>query len=142
MKTRGFIALRDNVPLPKRQTIYSAGYDIHADITDPVVINPGRMVVIPTGLTYYCLPDEYLTLVPRSGLGFHYQVTLQNSPATLDADYPPNEFKVLLRNEGERAFTVHQNDRIAQAIFHKYLTVDDDSPVERTRESGFGHTNK
>jgi dUTP pyrophosphatase len=126
--------------LPRRQTKGSAGYDIHAVTHDlDLIIWPGRMLAVETGIIAYMNPDEELQIRPRSGLGYKNQITIQNSPATIDSDFK-KPFLVLLRNEGTEPFIVRQGDRIAQAVFSKILFADDDNPVENDRTEGFGHT--
>lgn len=138
---RGFQAMPDfkgKVLMPRRQTHFSAGYDIHS--AQDAVIEPQQMKVVRTGLTAYMENDEELQLRPRSSLAYKHMVTLMNSPATIDADYFGNEIKLLMVNHGSEPFHIKKGDRIAQAVFTKYLKVTDDIPVQRSREGGFGST--
>lgn len=145
MPERGFEPLPDydgKVLLPKRQTYYSAGYDIHACLEQPVEIQPGQTVMISTGLTAFMATDEFLGLFVRSGIAAENQMTLQNGEGIIDSDYYGKHIKVLLRNEGQTVFTVNNGDRIAQAIFQKFLLASNDVPVFQERQDGFGHTSK
>jgi dUTP pyrophosphatase len=138
---RGFQAMpefKGKIPIPRRHTHFSAGYDIHS--AQDAVIEPKQMRVIRTGLTAYMENDEELQLRARSGLAYRYMITLMNSPATIDADYFGNEIKLLMVNHGEKAFEIKRGDRVAQGVFTKYLKVDDDTPVENLRQGGFGST--
>lgn len=152
MRTRGFEvdpAFYAYARRPQRQTTGAAGYDIHAVVkdrepgwVDMIEVQPGTMKVIETGLWVYMQEDEELQLRPRSGLSFKHQVTIQNSPATIDSDYyqTKNTIKVMIRNEGQDTFYIKNGDRIAQGVFAKILFADDDYPADQERESGFGHT--
>ena len=99
-----------------------------------------EMAVVPTNVAAYMLSDEKLDLIPRSGLGMKYQITIQNSPALIDADFYPRPFMVLVRNEGKEPFQINPGNRIAQAVFTKYLLADGDKPISEDREGGFGHS--
>lgn len=139
-KIRGFEALEENniIMMPQRGTLKSAGYDIRA--VEEHFIKPGQMVTVPTGLTAYMKDDEFLDLRIRSGLAFKYQLTLQNDAGVIDADYYGKEIKVMIRNEGDKVCRIMPGDRIAQGIFMKYLTVDNDEAVNKERDGGFGST--
>lgn len=128
--------------MPQRATKKSAGYDIRS-IQD-VVIAPNAMVAIETGVKAFMLDDEELQLRPRSGTAYSSQITLQNAPGTIDADYydTGKQIKVLLRNEGRNRFEVKAGDRICQGVFAEYLITDDDCPLSEEREDGFGSTGK
>ncbi len=96
-------------------SMQAACIDLCADVeTDkPVSILPGAMLPVPTGL-YMAIPQGYEGQVrPRSGLALKSQITIQNTPGTIDSDYR-GELKVLLRNEGPSTFEVRRGDRIAQ----------------------------
>lgn len=141
-RVRGFEIVpgyEDIATIPTRKTKKSAGYDIHAAISQEIRILPGEMVPIETGITVYMQDNEEFQIRPRSGLGLKSQITLQNSPATIDADFHGNPFIVLLRNEGKQDFVVGPGMRIAQGVFSPYLITDDDH-VETERTGGLGHT--
>ena len=108
--------------LPAYQTHHSAGMDLHAHLSEPVVLKPGERQLIPTGL-FIELPDGYEAQVrPRSGLALKHGITVLNSPGTIDADYR-GEVKVLLINLGQEQFTVNNGERIAQMIVARYESV-------------------
>ena len=146
MKTRGFEIvtsfLDKNINIPVRKTARSAGYDIEA--AEDVTIVPGDMVKIATGLKAYMQDDEYLGIHIRSSLGINRQLMLANCQGVIDADYynnPDNEGHIIIaiRNMGEEPMTINKGDRIAQGIFYRYLTTDDDM-AEGDRTGGFGST--
>jgi dUTP pyrophosphatase len=137
---RGFKAMNESFKdlLPQRGTLYSAGYDLKARMDD--TIPAGQWMLIKTGVTAYMLPDEELQIRPRSGLALKHGLMVLNAPGTVDADYFPNEIGVILYNAGNERIDIKRGDRIAQAVFSKYLLTDNDSPVNKERKAGFGHT--
>ena len=91
--------------------------------------------------------DEVLYLYSRSSMGYKYDVSLSNSVGVIDSDFYNNEdneghFKVKLINHGNKDFEVKIGDRIAQGVFMKYLTVDDEEEIKNERKGGIGSTNK
>ena len=91
--------------------------------------------------------DEVLYLYSRSSMGYKYDVTLSNSVGVIDSDFYNNKdneghFKVKLINHGNKDFEVKIGDRIAQGVFMKYLTVDDEEEIINERIGGIGSTNK
>ena len=105
------------LPLPAYQTAHAAGLDLLAAVAEdvPVVLEPGRYAMVPTGLSI-ALPDGFEAQVrPRSGLAAKHGVTVLNAPGTIDADYR-GEVAVLLINHGSAPFTIRRSERIAQLI--------------------------
>lgn len=149
MKVRGFEIAKgwenQGIQLPKRSTAHSAAYDIAAaeDVVVPA-FRPGvKPTLIPTGLKAYCQPDEYFSVINRSS-GAGKGLVLANGIGIIDADYynnPENDghFRVLVFNVLDHDLVVKKGDRIAQVIFHKFLTVDDDDATGE-RQGGFGST--
>lgn len=135
--------LRKSARLPEYATIGSAGMDIYADVDSDVVIKPGEVKLIPTGIAIE-LPDGYEAQIrPRSGLAFKYGITLLNAPGTIDSDYR-GEIKIIMINLGKEDFVVKRGDRIAQMIVSKFEKVEWEE-VEKLGETergegGFGHT--
>ena len=84
--------------------------------------------------------NEYLAIVPRSGLALKQGLTVLNSPGTIDADYYPNEIGVILYNTSENIQEIKPGDRIAQAILCEYKTMGIDNVKDTERTSGFGST--
>ena len=134
---------KSNNPLPEYSTAPSAGMDLRAFITDPVILGVLDRALIPTGL-YIEMPEGYEAQVrPRSGLAIKHGITVINSPGTVDADYR-GEICVELVNLSNTPFTVEPGERIAQLVFAKYekadfIEVEELSETERG-EGGFGHT--
>lgn len=130
-------------PLPKYQTALSAGMDLHANLSEPVLLEPHARMLIPTGL-FIELPEGYEAQVrPRSGLALKHGITVLNSPGTIDADYR-GEIKVLLINHGQDAFTIQNGERIAQMVIAQHATVQwvETQSLSNTErgEGGYGST--
>ena len=134
---------KSNNPLPKYSTAQSAGMDLRAFITEPVILGVIDRALIPTGL-YIEMPEGYEAQVrPRSGLAINHGVTVLNSPGTVDADYR-GEICVELVNLSNTPFTVEPGERIAQLVFSKYEKVDfvEVEELSKTERGtgGIGHT--
>lgn len=130
-------------PLPAYATVQSAGLDLRANLSEPIVLHPMERVLVPTGL-HIALPDGYEAQVrPRSGLALKYGVTVLNTPGTIDADYR-GELKVLLVNFSNEDFVIRDGERIAQMVVARYEQVDFEpvSVLDETErgEGGYGHT--
>ena len=107
--------LSKNVELPKYETIDSSGMDLSADIEKKVEIKPGQTLIIPTGISL-SIPENFeIQIRPRSGLAAKSNITVLNTPGTIDADYR-GEIKVILINLGNKRFTVEKGARIAQMV--------------------------
>ena len=134
---------KSNNPLPEYATLLSAGMDLRAFITEPVILGVLDRALIHTGL-YIEMPEGYEAQVrPRSGLAIKHGVTVINSPGTVDADYR-GEICVELVNLSNTPFTVEPGERIAQLVFSKYekadfIEVEELSETERGT-GGIGHT--
>ncbi len=134
---------KSNNPLPKYETIHSAGLDLRANIDSEIILKPLERALIPTGL-YIELPIGYEAQIrPRSGLAFKHGITVLNSPGTIDADYR-GEIKILLINLSNENFSIQPSERIAQMIVAKHeqivwKAVEELSDTERG-EGGYGST--
>ncbi len=107
--------LSKNVELPKYETIDSSGMDLAADIEKKVEIKPGQTLIIPTGISL-SIPENFeIQIRPRSGLAAKSNITVLNTPGTIDADYR-GEIKVILINLGNKTFTIEKGARIAQMV--------------------------
>lgn len=132
-------------PLPAYETEGSAGMDIRANLTHPIVLQPLERSLVPTGL-FIELPLGYEAQVrPRSGLAIKHGITCLNSPGTIDSDYR-GEIKVILVNLSNEVQTLHHGDRIAQVIVSRvehaqWLAVTELAETKRGA-GGFGHTGK
>lgn len=152
MKKRGFEIVKGyenkNINLPVRKTKLSAGYDIESaeDIVIPSFNIGTKPTLIKTGLKCYMENDEYLMLVNRSSNPVKRGLVLANSVGIIDADYynnPDNDGHLMYAfyNYSKEDITIKKGDIIGQAIFMKYLLVDNDSS-NGERKGGFGSTDK
>lgn len=137
------IVNRGSQQLPAYATPESAGMDLRANITEPIVLHPLERRIIPTGL-YIALPPGYEAQVrPRSGLAFKHGITVLNSPGTIDSDYR-GELGVLLVNLSNEDFKVEAGERIAQMVIARheqgeFVEVEELDDTERGA-GGYGHT--
>lgn len=133
----------NNIILPKRATIKSAGYDFFAP-TD-IDLEPNQTITVATGVRALMPDDWCLMIFPRSGLGFKYRLRLDNMVGIIDADYSdtPNEGHIFVKltNEGQKPLHVAQGTAFAQGIFTHYLLTEDDDVTEQ-RTGGLGSTDK
>lgn len=159
--------------IPKYQTNQSAGFDFHAVVLKDyigsctvfssnanvvidgkvpkgdgsvLIIAPGNMAIVKTGLACVIPVGYEMQIRPRSGLAFKKQITLQNSPGTIDSDYR-NEIGIMVRNEGKENFIIEHGDRIAQGIIApivqpEMLEIEEFSKddLDSDRGGGFGST--
>ena len=107
--------LSKNVELPKYETNGSSGMDLSANIDTKIKIEPGKTSIIPTGISLSIPKNFEVQIRPRSGLAAKNQVSVLNTPGTIDADYR-GELKVILINLGNSTFTVEKGARIAQMV--------------------------
>ena len=135
--------LSKNVPLPKYATDGSSGMDLTANIEQEIEINPGKTVIIPTGLAI-SIPKKFeIQIRPRSGLAAKNKISVLNTPGTIDADYR-GEIKVILINLGENNFKVEKGLRIAQMVLCPVVkaVLEEVEVLEDTKRGsgGFGST--
>lgn len=131
------------LPLPKYMTAGAAGMDLHAAVEDDLRIEPGAIVLVPTGFEVAIADGFEGQVRPRSGLAVKYGISLPNTPATIDADYR-GEIRVPLINLGREAFVVTRGMRIAQFVVAPVARVAWEEVAElpetvRAR-GGFGHS--
>jgi len=107
--------LSKKVSLPKYETSGSSGMDLAANIEQKIEIKPGKSAIIPTGLAVSIPKNFEIQIRPRSGLAAKNQISVLNTPGTIDADYR-GELKVILINLGEKKFKVENKLRIAQMV--------------------------
>lgn len=132
-----------DIELPAYETEGSAGMDIKAAVIHDTVLNPGAIMLIPTGFAVAVPQGFELQVRPRSGLAVKNGITLINSPGTIDSDYR-GEVKVALINLGEIPYVITRGARIAQMILAPVARAMVEQVAqldETTRGSGgFGHT--
>ena len=133
-------------PLPQYATSGSAGVDLRACLSAPVVLDPGRTELIPTGIAIH-LEDPGLAavLLPRSGLGHKHGIVLGNLVGLIDSDYQ-GQVMVSCWNRGAQAFTVQPGERIAQLVVVPVVQVQfeivEDFETSRRGAGGFGHSGR
>lgn len=133
----------EGLELPCKMSELASGFDLYAAVTEPMVLEPGKRALVPTGLALAMPAGLEAQIRPRSGLAYKHGITCLNTPGTIDADYR-GEIKVLLINLGEEAFTIARGERIAQMVFQIVPEVDL-IEVQQLSETvrgagGFGHT--
>ena len=132
-------------PLPQYATEQSAGMDLRANLSEPIVLKPLQRCLVPTGL-FMALPKGFEAQVrPRSGLALKKGIGVLNAPGTIDADYR-GEVCVILVNLSSEDFIVEDGERIAQMVVARYekaewRMVETLDETERGA-GGFGHTGK
>ena len=131
------------LPLPSYATAMSAGVDLLAAVTEPVVLEPGGRAAIPSGIAIALPPGYEAQVRPRSGLAMKHGITVLNSPGTIDADYR-GEIGVILVNLGDAPFGIERGMRIAQMVVAPVNTVAwrevDSLPGSGRGDGGFGST--
>lgn len=152
-KIRGFEVINNEmrknlgvtIELPRRNDIGSCGYDIKSPIN--AVIKSNEQLLIWSDIKAYMLIDEVLEANTRSSNGTKKGVILSNIIGWIDSTYyenPDNDgnIGICLKNTGSEDFIINIGDKIAQVKFSKYLTVDDDNPINSKRIGGFGSSGK
>ena len=134
-----------DLPLPARATHGSSGVDLMAAIRSSIAVDPGKRVLIPTGLKV-SIPFGYEWQIrPRSGNALKNGVTVLNSPGTVDSDYR-GEVQIILANLGDEPFLVERGDRIAQAVLapvaYPVFKAIEKLPETERGDGGFGHSGK
>ena len=137
--------LDPSVELPTYKTDGASGMDLMAFIKEPVTLKPKSSCLIPTGLSVAFSRDFEIQIRPRSGLAAKNNISVLNTPGTIDSDYR-GELKVILFNHGNVDFLINNKDRIAQMILAPVIKIDleetDDLPKTVRGEGGFGSTGK
>ncbi len=138
--------VRENASIPARATDGSAGMDLHAWLEAPLTVQPGERVRIPTGIAIGLPSRDTVALVfARSGLAIKHGLTLSNCVGVIDSDYT-GEIQVGMINQGDAAYTVQPDERIAQLVIMPVLQptiVETDTLDETARGAGgFGSTGR
>lgn len=131
--------------LPQYQSAGASGFDVRAQVDQPLILKPMERALIPTGLSFEIPVGFEIQARPRSGWALKHGLTLMNTPGTIDADYR-GEVKVILVNLGTEAVTIHDQDRCAQLVICPIIQAqfelsEELSSTERG-EGGFGSTGK
>lgn len=134
---------RSRHPLPTYHTEHAACADVHANLDQPVTLQPMERALIPTGI-YFALPAGYeMQVRPRSGLALKHGISLVNAPGTIDADFR-GELAVIMINLGHEPYIVNDGERIAQILVSRYdrIVWQEVEQLDQTArgEGGYGHT--
>ena len=137
--------LSSKVELPKYKTEGSSGLDLMAFIEKSIKLNPNESVLVPTGISVAISEDLEIQIRPRSGLAAKSNISVLNTPGTIDSDYR-GEIKVILFNHGKNEFIINNKDRIAQMVLAPIIKAEfeevDELPDTIRGEGGFGSTGK
>ena len=133
------------VKLPVYKTNGASGMDLIAFTNKPINIKPKTSSLIPTGLSLAFSKDYEIQIRPRSGLAAKNNISVLNTPGTIDSDYR-GEIKVILYNHGNNEFTINNGDRIAQMILAPVIKIEleetNSLPETIRGKGGFGSTGK
>tara|TARA_B100001094_G_C17827403_1_gene621545 strand:+ start:135 stop:572 length:438 start_codon:yes stop_codon:yes gene_type:complete len=137
--------LSPEVNLPSYKSSGASGMDLMAFIKSSITIKPKTSCLIPTGLSMAFSQDYEIQIRPRSGLAAKNNISVLNTPGTIDSDYR-GEIKVIIYNHGDKDFVINNNDRIAQMILTPVIKMElqetDELPESIRGEGGFGSTGK
>ena len=137
--------LSPEVNLPSYKTSGASGMDLMAFIKSSIIIKPKTSCLIPTGLSMAFSEDYEIQIRPRSGLAAKNNISVLNTPGTIDSDYR-GEIKIIIYNHGDKDFVINNNDRIAQMILTPVIKMElqeiDELPETIRGEGGFGSTGK
>ena len=137
--------LDPKVEIPEYKTLGSSGVDLMANLKDKITLKSGESCLIPTGLSISIPKDCEVQIRPRSGLAAKSQITVLNTPGTIDSDYR-GELKIIIFNHGKKEFIINNKDRIAQMVLMPILKFDfqevDNLDISIRGSGGFGSTGK
>ena len=137
--------LSPEVKLPSYKTPGASGMDIMAFIKSAITIKPKTSCLIPTGLSMAFSEEYEVQIRPRSGLAAKNNISVLNTPGTIDSDYR-GEIKIIIYNHGNENFVINNNDRIAQIILTPIIKMElqetEELPETIRGEGGFGSTGK
>ena len=137
--------LNPSVQLPSYKTKGASGVDLMACIEKSINLEPGKSCLVPTGLSV-AFPEDYeIQIRPRSGLAAKNNISVLNTPCTIDSDYR-GEIKIILFNHGNKNFFINNRDRIAQMVLTPTIKMEleetNELPMSIRGEGGFGSTGK
>jgi len=137
--------LNSAVKLPVYKTNGASGMDLMAFIKEPINVKPKTSSLVPTGISVAFSEDYEIQIRPRSGLAVKNNISILNTPGTIDSDYR-GEIKVILFNHGKEDFLINNKDRIAQMILMPVIKMEleetDNLPDTLRGDGGFGSTGK
>ena len=133
--------LNPSVQLPSYKTSGASGMDLMAFIEKPIELKPGKSCLVPTGLSVAFSKEYEIQIRPRSGLAAKKNISVLNTPGTIDS-----ELKIILFNHGSENFMINNNDRIAQMVLTPIIKMEleekNELPETIRGEGGFGSTGK
>ena len=137
--------LKPSVKLPSYKTDGASGMDLMAYIDKSIELKPGESCLVPTGLSV-AFPEEYeIQIRPRSGLAAKNNISVLNTPGTIDSDYR-GELKIILFNHGGKNFIINNKDRVAQMVLTPIVKIEleetNELPESTRDKAGFGSTGK
>ena len=137
--------LDPKVVIPSYKTKGASGMDLMAFVKEKIVIKPQTSALIPTGLSVAFSEDYEIQIRPRSGLAAKNNISVLNTPGTIDSDYR-GELKIIIFNHSKHDFVVNNNDRIAQMVLTPIAKMEleeaNELPKTLRGEGGFGSTGK
>tara|TARA_Y100001970_G_C14126023_1_gene798988 strand:+ start:781 stop:1218 length:438 start_codon:yes stop_codon:yes gene_type:complete len=137
--------LSPEVKLPSYKTSGASGMDLMAFISSPIIVKPNSSQLVPTGISLAFSENYEIQIRPRSGLAAKNNISVLNTPGTIDSDYR-GEIKVIIYNHGNKDFEIKNNDRIAQMILSPVIKMKleetENLPETVRGEGGFGSTGK
>tara|TARA_B100000963_G_scaffold110088_1_gene95820 strand:+ start:408 stop:845 length:438 start_codon:yes stop_codon:yes gene_type:complete len=133
------------IKLPEYKTSGASGVDLIAFVSEPINLEPKTSVLVPTGLSV-AFPEDYeIQIRPRSGLAAKNNISVLNTPGTIDSDFR-GEIKVIIYNHGNKNFLINNGDRIAQMVLAPVVKMEleekNDLPESIRGKGGFGSTGK
>jgi dUTP pyrophosphatase len=139
----GYKRLHPRARAPERATAGASGFDLAACLDQPLILEPGRVALVPTGLALAIPSGMEGQIRARSGLALRHGIAVLNGPGTIDSDYR-GPLGVILANLGSETFRIKDGDRIAQIVFARVPVVElrEEPQLGETDrgEGGFGHT--
>ncbi len=137
--------LNPSAQLPSYKTSGASGVDLMAFIEKPIELKPGKSCLVPTGLSVAFSKEYEIQIRPRSGLAAKNNISVLNTPGTIDSDYR-GELKIILFNHGSENFIINNNDRVAQMVLAPIVKMEleeaNELPETIRGEGGFGSTGK
>ena len=137
--------LNPAVKTPTYKTSGASGMDLMAFIQKPIKLEPKKSYLVPTGISVAISNDYEIQIRPRSGLAAKNNISVLNTPGTIDSDYR-GEIKIILFNHGNDDFIIKNNDRIAQMVLMPINKINfeevEDLPSSIRGKDGFGSTGK
>ena len=134
-----------NIKLPNYKTSGSSGMDLVANNKKKIIIRPGKVAMVPTGIAF-AIPKKYeIQIRPRSGLAAKKNITVLNTPGTIDSDYR-GEIRIILINLSKKKFVIKSGDRVAQAVLCPIMKIKLEEitilPKTIRGKGGFGSTGR